>query len=93
MHGMTARLGISLFGIFFKVILLVLYYTIFIYLGFLAFLLWCHVRLDEELSKEEEERQDVNNVNCGNSNGKMVASEDDKVRSLCHHANKLNQLQ
>lgn len=44
------------------------------------------------MSEEEEKRQNVNNVCCSDLDGKSVASLDDKVRSLRHHGNELNQL-
>ena len=58
----------------------------------LLLLLGLHVRLHEELSEEEEKRQDVNNICCGDSDRKRVASLDDKVSSLRHHGDELDQL-
>ena len=58
----------------------------------LLLLLGLHVRLNEEVGEEEEKRQNVNDVCCSDLNGKSVASVDDKVSSLRHHGNELDQL-
>lgn len=44
------------------------------------------------MRKKEEERQNINNIGRGDSDGKILAVIDDEVRSLGHHGNKLNQL-
>mmetsp|Transcript_26485 Transcript_26485/g.56757 ORF Transcript_26485/g.56757 Transcript_26485/m.56757 type:complete len:277 (-) Transcript_26485:119-949(-) len=55
-------------------------------------LLWLHVRLNKEVSEKEEERQDVDNVRCRDTEIKSIASIDDEVRSLRHHCDELSQL-
>mmetsp|Transcript_46771 Transcript_46771/g.113997 ORF Transcript_46771/g.113997 Transcript_46771/m.113997 type:complete len:243 (+) Transcript_46771:1131-1859(+) len=55
--------------------------------------LWLHVRLDEELSKEEEERQDVHDVRGSDTDRKIVTTVDNEVGTLRHHSNELDQLE
>ena len=58
----------------------------------LLLLLWLHVRFNKELSKEEEKSQNVGDVRCGDSEVEGLALCGDKVDSLRHHGNELNQL-
>lgn len=44
------------------------------------------------MREKEEERQNIDNVGCGNSEVESFALGDDKVSSLRHHGNELNQL-
>ena len=55
-------------------------------------LLWADIRFNVELHEKEEKRKDVNNVGTGNAKRKGIASLGNKVSSLRHHCNELDQL-
>merc|ERR1712228_38010 len=59
----------------------------------LRLLLGLNVRIDEELSKENEKAQNVPEVHRGDAERQLVAAIDHEVRRLAHHQGELDELE
>mmetsp|Transcript_18555 Transcript_18555/g.51610 ORF Transcript_18555/g.51610 Transcript_18555/m.51610 type:complete len:219 (-) Transcript_18555:473-1129(-) len=58
----------------------------------LLVLLGLHVRFDVELGKQEEQRQDVDDVGGADAQGGLIALRHDEVGALRHHRHELHHL-